>query len=226
MGYKRVRPSKAGADEVETVSATACSGRRKGGVTGRAWRPSTTEDDQWIRSIATAAAAATLLAGDRLRRRTARPRPAPGRSGPSRQHQPGRGAHLRRQHGSTDNWYDYDIVTEAVLAVLAAKPDSAVGVLTDGTVPLTAFIPNDRAFQVLARDLTSSWTRSETKVFTALVDAVGRRRHRAGAALPRRPRRDDHASRRGQGQRRGAHHGPGRHHQRRRVYSRGSRWSS
>jgi Fasciclin domain len=71
------------------------------------------------------------------------------------------------------NWYDYDLVTEAVLAVLAAKKDSPVGLLTDGTVPLTAFIPNDRAFQVLAYDLTKKWPTTEAKTFTALVDAVG-----------------------------------------------------
>lgn len=71
------------------------------------------------------------------------------------------------------NWYDYDIVTEAVLAVLDAKPSSAVGVLADGTVPLTAFIPNDRAFQVLTRDLTGRWSSSEEKVFTTLASAVG-----------------------------------------------------
>lgn len=71
------------------------------------------------------------------------------------------------------NWYDYDIVTEAVLAVLAAKPDSPVKVLADGSVPLTAFIPNDRAFQVLLRDLTGRWIRSEQKVFDKLVAAVG-----------------------------------------------------
>ena len=71
------------------------------------------------------------------------------------------------------NWYDYDIVTEAVLAVLAAKPGSPVGLLADGTVPLTAFIPNDRAFQVLAYDLTKRWPGTETKTFSALVDAVG-----------------------------------------------------
>ena len=74
------------------------------------------------------------------------------------------------------NWYDYDIVTEAVLALLAAKPDSAVGVLTDGTVPLTAFIPNDRAFQVLVWDLTKRWVHTEAKVFEAVaglgIDAV------------------------------------------------------
>jgi hypothetical protein len=71
------------------------------------------------------------------------------------------------------NWYDYDIVTEAVLAVLGAKPSSPVGLLTDGTVPLTAFIPNDRAFQVLAHDLTGKWPSTEAKTFSALVDAVG-----------------------------------------------------
>lgn len=71
------------------------------------------------------------------------------------------------------NWYDYDIVTEAVLAVLAAKPGSDVGVLADGSVPLTAFIPNDRAFQVLAKDLTGRWFWSESRVFSELAGAVG-----------------------------------------------------
>ena len=71
------------------------------------------------------------------------------------------------------NWYDYDIVTEAVLAVLDAKPGSPVGLLADGTVPLTAFIPNDRAFQVLAYDLTMRWPGTEAKTLSALVDAVG-----------------------------------------------------
>lgn len=67
------------------------------------------------------------------------------------------------------NWYDYDIVTEAVLAVLAAKPNSPVKVLTDGNVPLTAFIPNDRAFQVLVADLSGRWISSESKVFDAVA---------------------------------------------------------
>jgi uncharacterized surface protein with fasciclin (FAS1) repeats len=71
------------------------------------------------------------------------------------------------------NWNDYDIVTEAVLAVLAAKPTSAVGVLADGKVALTAFIPTDRAFRNLVGDLTGRWYRSESKVFNALVAAVG-----------------------------------------------------
>src|SRR5690242_9961605 len=36
------------------------------------------------------------------------------------------------------SWYDFDIVDQAVAAVLAAKPDSPVAVLADGSVPLTA----------------------------------------------------------------------------------------
>jgi uncharacterized surface protein with fasciclin (FAS1) repeats len=71
------------------------------------------------------------------------------------------------------NWKDYDIVTEAVLAVLAAKPDSAVGVLADGTVPLTAFVPNDRSFRLLVRDLTGKKYKKEKTVFKKLVKAVG-----------------------------------------------------
>ncbi|WNB85376.1 fasciclin domain-containing protein [Cellulomonas sp. ATA003] len=62
-------------------------------------------------------------------------------------------------------WSDYDVVTQVVLAVLAAKPDSPVGLLTDGTVPLTAFLPDDRAFRILARDVTGSWERTESAVF-------------------------------------------------------------
>ena len=71
------------------------------------------------------------------------------------------------------NWYDYDLVTEAVLAVIAAKPGTNVALLADGSVPLTAFIPNDRAFQVLVRDLTGHWYHSEKRVFEELVGAVG-----------------------------------------------------
>ena len=71
------------------------------------------------------------------------------------------------------NWYDFDILDQAVAAVLAAKPTSPVAVLADGTVPLTAFLPNDRAFQVLAYDLTHRWYGSEQQVLTALAGAVG-----------------------------------------------------
>jgi hypothetical protein len=69
------------------------------------------------------------------------------------------------------DWYDYDIVTEAVLAVIAADTngDSPVRLLTDGSTPLTAFIPNDRAFQVLVKDLTGTWVRTEQDVFAAVA---------------------------------------------------------
>lgn len=71
------------------------------------------------------------------------------------------------------NKYDYDIVTEAVLAVLKEKPTSPVGLLADGSVPLTAFIPNDFSFKVLAKDLTGKWPKSERKAFNAIAGAVG-----------------------------------------------------
>lgn len=71
------------------------------------------------------------------------------------------------------NFTDYDILTEAVLAVLEAKPDSAVSVLTDGNVALTAFLPNDASFKLLAKDLTGRYRWSEKATFKALVDAVG-----------------------------------------------------
>lgn len=71
------------------------------------------------------------------------------------------------------DWNDFDIVTEAVLAVLAAKPESAVGVLTKGEVALTAFAPRDRAFQKLVKDLTGKKYKKEKTVFKKLVKAVG-----------------------------------------------------
>jgi predicted extracellular nuclease len=40
---------------------------------------------------------------------------------------------------------DYDLLEVAVRRVLAERPDSAVGVLADPTVPVTAFLPTDRA---------------------------------------------------------------------------------
>jgi uncharacterized surface protein with fasciclin (FAS1) repeats len=71
--------------------------------------------------------------------------------------------------GFDKNWNDYDIVTAAVLAVLKAKPSSKVSVLTDGTVALTAFIPNDRAFQKLVKDITGKTLLRERDVFGAVA---------------------------------------------------------
>ncbi|GIF64006.1 hypothetical protein Ais01nite_20410 [Asanoa ishikariensis] len=72
--------------------------------------------------------------------------------------------------GFDRNGGDYDILTAAVLAVLEAKPSSAVGVLTDGRTALTAFIPNDRAFQTLVADLRhTKRLPSERASFTAVA---------------------------------------------------------
>jgi uncharacterized surface protein with fasciclin (FAS1) repeats len=67
------------------------------------------------------------------------------------------------------NWNDYNIVTHAVFAVLKAKPSSSVGVLAKGDVALTAFVPNDRAFQILVKQLTGKTVRTEAGVFAAVA---------------------------------------------------------
>lgn len=72
--------------------------------------------------------------------------------------------------GFDRNGRDYDILTAAVLAVLKAKPASPVGVLTDGTKPLTAFLPDDRAFEILVADLQhTKRLPSEKQAFTAVA---------------------------------------------------------
>jgi len=78
-----------------------------------------------------------------------------------------------RGYAFDHDWHDYDILTHAVLAVLAAKPNSPVKVLTDGSKPLTAFLPDDRAFRRLAQDLTGRELCSEQAVFDALVKKAG-----------------------------------------------------
>ncbi len=67
------------------------------------------------------------------------------------------------------NAMDYDILTKAIEAVLAAKPDSAVKVLADGNTALTAFIPNDKAFENLASALTGRTVRTEAGAFKAVA---------------------------------------------------------
>ena len=71
--------------------------------------------------------------------------------------------------GFDRNPWDYDIVDNAVGAVLKAKPKSPVKVLADGRVPLTAFLPNDRAFERLATDITGKRYDSEKDVFGAVA---------------------------------------------------------
>ena len=72
------------------------------------------------------------------------------------------------------NWKDFDLVERAVVTVLEAKPDSAVGVLAKGRTKLTAFIPTDRAFRALAHDLTGqrpATERATWRTLAGLVDA-------------------------------------------------------
>ena len=64
---------------------------------------------------------------------------------------------------------DYDILTKAVEAVLAANPESPVSVLANGDVELTAFIPNDRAFMNLASALTGKKVKTERAAFNAVA---------------------------------------------------------
>jgi uncharacterized surface protein with fasciclin (FAS1) repeats len=71
------------------------------------------------------------------------------------------------------NKNDFDIVTEAALAIVAAKPDSPVALLADGTQRLTVFAPTDEAFRQLAKDLSGKTIRSEKKIFEALVELAG-----------------------------------------------------
>jgi uncharacterized surface protein with fasciclin (FAS1) repeats len=73
------------------------------------------------------------------------------------------------KNGFDANSKDFDILTAAVVAVLKAKPHSAVGVLADGKVALTAFIPTDGAFRLLVRDLTGKNPKSEASVFKAVA---------------------------------------------------------
>jgi len=66
--------------------------------------------------------------------------------------------------GFDTNWYDFDIVTSAVLLF----PD-LVAAASNPEAKLTVFAPNDRAFQVLVYDLTGNWVKSEQDVFDAVA---------------------------------------------------------
>jgi uncharacterized surface protein with fasciclin (FAS1) repeats len=48
------------------------------------------------------------------------------------------------------NWADHDILVHLINRVLAAKPDSPLKVLKDGTIPVTVLAPDDLAFRALA----------------------------------------------------------------------------
>jgi len=70
------------------------------------------------------------------------------------------------------NWSDFDVVDRAAHAVLKAKPDSAVGVLAQGSKRVTAFLPTDRAFRRLVTDLTGKRPATERATYRALTKAA------------------------------------------------------
>ncbi|WP_207210456.1 fasciclin domain-containing protein [Nocardioides zhouii] len=68
---------------------------------------------------------------------------------------------------------DFDILTEAALAVVGAKPGSPVALVADGTQRATVFVPTDQAFRLLVKDLTGETIKSEQKIFDTLVELAG-----------------------------------------------------
>ena len=75
-------------------------------------------------------------------------------------------------HRLDSKWGDFDIVDKAVGTVLKAKPNSPVAALAKGRVRLTAFLPTDRAFRVLVKDLTGDQKSTERAVFRTLAGAA------------------------------------------------------
>lgn len=71
--------------------------------------------------------------------------------------------------GFDKNARDFDILDNAVRAVLAAKPHSPVGVLAEGKTRVTAFAPTDGAFRRLAEDVTGKRYVHERRVFGKLA---------------------------------------------------------
>jgi len=65
---------------------------------------------------------------------------------------------------------DFDILTKAAETVLAAKPNSNVKLLADGSVALTVFAPTDKAFMNLASALTGKKVKTEAAAFKAVAD--------------------------------------------------------
>lgn len=66
--------------------------------------------------------------------------------------------------GFDRRWWDYDIVTQAVLGY-----DALVAAASDPEAQLTVFLPNDGAFRRLVEELTGERVRSEADVFAAVA---------------------------------------------------------
>lgn len=70
------------------------------------------------------------------------------------------------------NLGDYDIVTALVNEVIAARAltstPTSVSVLADGTTPLLALLPTDRAFRKLIKETTGVLVKTEAGIFNAV----------------------------------------------------------
>lgn len=66
--------------------------------------------------------------------------------------------------GFDRRWWDYDIVTQAVLLF----PD-LVEAASNPDAELTVFLPRDAAFRQLVFEITGKWMRSEADVFAAVA---------------------------------------------------------
>lgn len=64
---------------------------------------------------------------------------------------------------------DFDVFTSVFLDVWIANAKSPVSAITDGNVKLTAFVPTDRAFRKLVKDLTGKNLKSERAVANAVM---------------------------------------------------------
>ena len=71
--------------------------------------------------------------------------------------------------GFDDDLGDYDIFTYLFMDVWGAKPLSAVGVISDGYMPLTAFIPTDRAFRKLTTAITGKVLKNESVIANTVM---------------------------------------------------------
>jgi uncharacterized surface protein with fasciclin (FAS1) repeats len=70
------------------------------------------------------------------------------------------------------NWYDFDILEAAARIVVDNKPGTTVAQLANPDAKLTVLAPNDRAFQVLAYNLTGKWYGTEEGVLNGIAGAI------------------------------------------------------
>lgn len=70
------------------------------------------------------------------------------------------------------NWSDYDILERVARIVVEAKPGTPVAGLASASNSWTVFAPSDRAFRILAHELTGTWYHTEGQVIRAIATTV------------------------------------------------------